>query len=147
MASFSCPRRAKPGRAGRPPRTPRLFVRPGTDDFSAERVGGSMTPKRRRSGENRQSPHARNRINLASSRWSKPAISRHAMISTPNPVPINQVDPRWRRYSIHRAKRRAAGPFRRGAHRRELQLRHRLSRFGKRCLTFPWLVQSNHRDS
>jgi hypothetical protein len=75
LASFFSPRRAKPARAGHPPRIPRAFVRPRTDDFSAEPISGSMTPKRRRSGENRQSPHGRNRINLAPSRRSKPAIS------------------------------------------------------------------------
>jgi hypothetical protein len=67
IASFSCPRRAKPARAGHPPRTPRLFVRPGTDDFSAGAAGGlndAGPPAIRRHPPD---PHVRNCVDLTSS--------------------------------------------------------------------------------
>jgi hypothetical protein len=53
--------------AGTPPRTPRLFVRPGKDDFSVEPVGGSMTPDRRRSGDTLQYPHERTCVDITPS--------------------------------------------------------------------------------
>jgi len=48
------------------------FARPGTDDFSAEAAGGSMTLDRRRSGDNHQNLYARNHVDLTTSSRHKP---------------------------------------------------------------------------
>ena len=57
-----------------PPRIPCPFARSGTDDFSAEPVGGSMAPDRRRSGDNHQNSYALNHVDLTPSVRHNPLL-------------------------------------------------------------------------